>query len=188
MKLASPRAFSGTMHKHLTLAAAALMASGCSHSGITLGEHPFLVAERTVWCGSSLSLSFYPDGRVEQVTDESCTRAHESHRAYWLVREDLEALQSRVTQARFFTLPERLEDAATTGDEDRLRIDAGDTLSLTAWSHGKSHSVAAQGLARISPSPEAQRFLLVWSAVQAISGTERAPFDPLGPLPEPMRP
>jgi hypothetical protein len=164
------------MRRLPALAAFVLAAAGCSGADVRLGEHPFLVAERTVWCGSSVALSFYPDGRVEQITDESCTESRKSHRAFWLRREDLEALQSLVERTRFFSLPDRLEEDTPPRSDDRLGVQTADVFSITAWSHGKAHSVAAQGLDRASPSPDVQRFLLVWSAVEEISGTELSQF------------
>jgi hypothetical protein len=143
-----------------------LIASGCSHLDAKLGVHPFLVAERRVWCGSSLTLSFYSDGRAEQVTDYSCTRAHRSTRTLWLGKEFALSLQSRLKQAEFFSLPNRLESDTFAKDEDRI--------SITAWSRGQEHSVSAEGLDRTPTLPEVRRFLLVWSAVEAASGVEPA--------------
>jgi hypothetical protein len=154
------------MRRLLACLTFSLIASGCSHLYAKIGVHPFLVAERRVWCGSSWKLSFYSDGRAEQVTEYNCTRPHHSTRTLWLGNEFVLSLQSRLKQAEFFSLPSTLESDTFAADEDRI--------SITAWSRGLEHSVSVEGLDRTSTLPEVHRFLLVWSAAEAASGVEPA--------------
>ena len=118
---------------------------------------PFLVAERSVHCGASWVLSFFPNGRVEQVTTDTCVRPRHSKRTLTVAPETVRLLQGLVAEAQFTALPALIKPEGIVTDEDRL--------VLTVWPEGHERSVSAEGLERSTPSPEAHRFLVVWSAV-----------------------
>jgi len=124
---------------------------------------PFLVAERSVHCGAGWVLSFFPNGRIEQVTTDTCVRPRHTKRTLTVAPETVRSLQGLVADAQFTALPALIKPEGIVTDEDRL--------VLTVWLGGKEHSVSAEGLERSTPSPEAHRFLVVWSAVlEAIAG------------------
>jgi hypothetical protein len=102
-------------------------------------------------------LSFFPSGRVEQVTSDTCVRPRHSKRTLILAPETVRTLQALTADTQFTALPALIKPEGIVTDEDRL--------SLTSWPEGKEHLVAAEGLERSSSSPEAHRFLVVWSAV-----------------------
>jgi hypothetical protein len=107
------------MRRLLACITVTLIACGCAHLDAKLGVHPFVVAERRVWCGSSWKLSFYSDGRAEQVTGYNCTDPHHSTRTLWLGKDFALSLQSRLKQAEFFSLPNSLESDTFAKDREK---------------------------------------------------------------------
>jgi hypothetical protein len=39
-------------------------------------------------------------------------------------------------------------------------------FTITAWQAGQEHSVSAMGLERLTPTVQAQGFVLLWAAIQ----------------------
>ena len=143
------------MRRLIACCALSLLSVGVANADTKAAPLPFLVAERGVYCGPGWTLTFYPNGRVVQVTTDTCIRPHKWRRTFQLTPVAVRDLQALLTASAFHTLPVRLAPESIVTDEDWLIIRAG--------SGSSQHTVSANGLERMSPSSEVQRFLLVWS-------------------------